>query len=58
MRSKSKAYLLTALFMAMMLSILYFITLASPEAWKWYGIIFGVLGVVYFTLCLYSWIAH
>lgn len=53
-----KASLLTALFMAMLLSILYFITLGTPEAWAWYGWIFGILGVVYFTLCLYSWIAR
>ena len=53
-----KASLLTALFMAMLLSILYFITLGTPEVWKWYGWIFGILGVIYFTICLYSWIAH
>lgn len=53
-----KASLLTALFMAMLLAILYFITLGAPKAWVWYGWIFGILGVIYFTICLYSWIAR
>lgn len=55
---KHKASLLTALFMAMLLAILYFITLGTPEAWKWYGWIFGILGVMYFTICLHAWISH
>lgn len=58
MRSKAKASLLTAMFMVMLLGILYFITLGAPNAWAWYGWIFGILGVIYFTLCLYSWIAR
>lgn len=48
--------MLTAMFMVMLLGILYFIAINHPGAWAWYGWIFGILGVIYFTLCLYSWI--
>lgn len=58
MRNKGKAMFLTTMFTVMFLSILYFITFAHPDAWKWYGIIFGILGVVYFVMILYRWIAY
>lgn len=51
-----KATMLTAMFMVMLLGILYFIAINHPGAWAWYGWIFGILGVIYFTICLYSWI--
>lgn len=54
--TKHKQHLLTSMFMAMFLSILYIISVFHPTAWKWYGICFGVLGVACFTAMLDRWI--
>lgn len=54
--NKNKANLLTTLFMAMFLSILFIISTQHPEAWKIYGIVFGVIGVASFTTLLRCWI--
>lgn len=51
-----KQHLLTTMFMAMFLSILYIITTVHPVAWKIYGIVFGLLGVLCFTAMLDRWI--
>lgn len=56
MKNRHKQHLLTTMFMAMLLSILYIITKAHPEAWRWYGIVFGTLGVASFTAMLDRWI--
>lgn len=54
--TRHKQHLLTTMFMAMLLSILYIISVFHPEAWAWYGAIFGVLGVASFTATLDRWI--
>ena len=54
--TRHKQHLLTTMFMAMFLSILYIISVFHPEAWAWYGAIFGVLGVCSFTAMLDRWI--
>lgn len=56
MKNRHKTHLLTTMFMAMLLSILYIISTAHPEAWRWYGIVFGTLGVACFTAMLDRWI--
>ena len=54
--SKGKSYLLTTLLMSMFFSILYIVTVFHPEAWKWYGIFFGILGALCFTNITHLWI--
>lgn len=54
--TRHKQHFLTTMFMAMFLSILYIVSVFHPEAWAWYGIIFGILGVACFTAMLDRWI--
>ena len=42
MRNKFKAEVITCMLVGMFYAVLYCITLFYAEAWKWYGIGFGI----------------
>ena len=57
MRRERKNVYVTFLFSFVLLAMLAFGAKLHPEAWRWYGIAFGVLGVWKFMDLFYNFMA-